>query len=123
MAGGDAREPAIREASPGMSRRFDRVLLVRHVAICAGAGVAYMLRAEEIGYTALWIVAVGSVLNAAAFGFRTQPALARICELASPVIGIGSWAALVAVTGGVSSPFMAGLWLEIVLSAMAVRRL
>ena len=121
MARDGTHEPATDAANPARSKRFDRVLLVRHVAICAGAGVAYMLRAEEIGYTALWIVAVGSILNAAAFGFRTQPAFARICELASPVIGIGSWAALVAVTGGVSSPFMAGLWLEIVLSAMAMR--
>ncbi len=104
-----------------MSKRFDRVLLVRHFAICAGAGVAYLLRAEEIGYTALWIVGIGSLLNAAAFGFQARPGLARVCELASPVIGVGSWAALVAVTGGVVSPFMAGLWLEIVLSAMTMR--
>ena len=104
-----------------MNERFDRVLLVRHFAICAGAGVAYLLRAEQIGYTALWIVGIGSLLNAAAFGFRTRPNLARVCALASPVIGVGSWGALVGVTGGVTSPFMAGLWLEIVLSAMAMR--
>ena len=110
-----------REKDGPMSKRFDRVLLLRHFAICSGAGVAYLLRAEQIGYTALWIVGIGSLLNAAAFGFRTRPSLARVCELASPVIGVGSWAALVAVTGGVASPFKAGLWLEIVLSAMAMR--
>jgi signal transduction histidine kinase len=104
-----------------MNERFDRVLLVRHFAICAGAGVAYLLRAEQIGNTALWIVGIGSLLNAAAFAFRTRPNLAKVCELASPVIGVGSWGALVGVTGGVASPFMAGLWLEIALSAMAMR--
>jgi signal transduction histidine kinase len=99
--------------------RFDRVLLIRHLAICVGAVLAYVLRSElRIGYTALWIVGVGAWLNVGAYAFRTRESLARICLIASPIIGIGSWAALCAVTAGYSSPFVAGLWLEIVLSAM-----
>jgi signal transduction histidine kinase len=99
--------------------RFDRVLWIRHLAICAGAVLAYLLRSElRIGYTALWIVGIGAWLNAVAYAFRTREALARFCLVASPVIGVGSWAALCAVTGGYNSPFVAGLWLEIVLSAL-----
>lgn len=101
--------------------RVDRVLIIRHLAIVAGAATAYVLRPElYIGYTALWIVGVGAWLNVGAYIFRTRPSLTRLCLVASPVIGLGSWGALGAATGGVSSPFVAGLWLEVVLSAMAL---
>lgn len=104
-----------------MERAFDRVLLIRHLALCVGAATAYLLRSElQVGYTVLWIVGVSAVLNFSAYLFGTRPALARAWEVASPVIGIGGWAALISVTNGVSSPFIAGLWLEIVLSAMAM---
>jgi signal transduction histidine kinase len=97
--------------------RFDRVLLIRHLAICAGAVVAFLLRSELL-VAALWIVGIGAWLNVGAYLFRTRERLARLCLVASPIIGIGSWAALCAVTGGYNSPFVAGLWLEIVLSAL-----
>ncbi len=104
--------------------RIDRVLIIRHLAIVAGAATAYVLRPElYIGYTALWIVGVGAWLNVGAYVFRTRPSLTRFCLVASPIIGLGSWGALSAVTGGVSSPFVAGLWLEVVLSAMALAQM
>lgn len=104
-----------------MGHTFDRVLLARHFALCAGALAAYVLRSElRIGYTALLIVGVSAALNFAAYAFRTREDTARICFIASPIIGISGWAALIAVTGGITSPFIAGLWLEIVLSAMAM---
>ncbi len=99
--------------------RFDRVLLIRHLAIVAGAVVAYLLRSElQIGYTALAIVGVGAWLNVGAYVFRTRESLARLCLVASPVIGVCSWAALAAVTNGVFSPFTLGLFLEVVLAPM-----
>lgn len=98
-------------------------MAIRHTAICAAAIAAYVLRSElEIGVTALAIVGLGAVLNFLAYAFRLRPELARACTVASPIIGVGSWAALIAVTNGVASPFVAGLWLEVVLSAMALRR-
>ena len=101
--------------------RFDRVLLIRHFAICVGAVTAYVLRQElALGYTALWIVGISSWLNFGAYFFRTRDSLTRLCLIASPIIGVGSWGALSAATNGVSSPFVAGLWLEVVLSAMAL---
>lgn len=101
--------------------RFDRVLLIRHLAICIGAVTAYVLRQElSIGYTALWIVGISSWLNFGAYFFRTRESLTRLCLIASPIIGVGSWAALSSVTNGVASPFVAGLWLEVILSAMAL---
>jgi signal transduction histidine kinase len=105
-----------------MDRAFDRVLLARHFALSAGAIAAYVFRAElRIGYVALWIVGISATLNFLAYTFRTRPGMARLSYFASPVIGVGGWSSLVFVTSGVSSPFMAGLWLEIVLSAMALQ--
>jgi signal transduction histidine kinase len=91
------------------------------MAICAGAVVAYAMRSElRIGYTALWIVAISAMLNFAAFVVRDHPPLARLSRIASPVIGVGSWSALIWVTNGLISPFIPGLWLEIMLSAMTL---
>lgn len=105
-----------------MDRAFDRVLLARHFALSAGAVAAYVFRAElDIRYVALWIVGASATLNFLAYTFRTRPGMARVCHVASPVIGVGGWSSLVLVTSGVSSPFMAGLWLEIILSAMALQ--
>ncbi|MBW2384271.1 MAG: HAMP domain-containing histidine kinase [Deltaproteobacteria bacterium] len=105
-----------------MDRVFDRVLLARHIALSTGAIAAYLFRTElRIGYMALWIVGISATLNFLAYVFRTRPGLAKFCMFASPVIGVTGWTALVAVTNGVASPFVAGLWLEIVLSAMALQ--
>ena len=104
-----------------MERAFDRVLLARHFALSVGAIAAYLFRAElAIGYVALWVVGISASLNFLAYTFGARPSMARICMGASPVIGVGGWTALVAVTGGISSPFIPGLWLEIVLSAMSL---
>ena len=105
-----------------MNRAFDRVLLARHFALSAGAVAAYVFREElRIGYVALWVVGISATLNFLASMARSRPSLARACEFASPVIGLGGWTSLVYVTDGVSSPFIAGLWLEIVLSAMTLQ--
>jgi signal transduction histidine kinase len=104
-----------------MERAFDRVLLARHFALSLGAIAAYLFRAElAIGYVALWIVGISATLNFLAYAFSARPSMVRICMGASPVIGVGGWTALISVTGGVVSPFIAGLWLEIVLSAMSL---
>jgi signal transduction histidine kinase len=105
-----------------MDRVFDRVLFARHFALSLGAVAAYVFRTElRIGYVALWIVGISASLNFAAYLFRSRPGLTRICTVASPIIGVGGWTALIGVTNGVASPFISGLWLEIILSAMALQ--
>ncbi len=105
-----------------MGRAFDRVLLARHFALCVGAGAAYLFRTElAVGYMVLWIVGISASLNFMAYAFSTRPGMARLSEEASPMIGIGGWGSLVLVTNGTSSPFIAGLWLEIVFSAMSLK--
>jgi signal transduction histidine kinase len=105
-----------------MNRTIDRVLLARHVALSAGAVAAYLFQFElQTGYLALWIVGVSATLNFLAYLFQARPSMASFSRQASPIIGLGSWTALAAVTNGAYSPFIAGLWLEIVLSAVALR--
>ncbi len=105
-----------------MGKAFDRVLLARHFALSVGAGAAYLFRTElSVGYMVLWIVGISASLNFLAYAFSSRAGMARICEEASPIIGIGGWGSLVLVTNGVASPFIAGLWLEIVLSAMSLQ--
>jgi signal transduction histidine kinase len=79
--------------------------------------MAYLLRSElEIGYVVLAVVGGSAILNFALYAL--QPRLARAVVFASPAIGLASWTALIAATKGVASPFIAGLWLEIILSSM-----
>jgi signal transduction histidine kinase len=104
-----------------VNQAFDRVLLARHFALSLGAVAAYVFRSElRIGYVALWIVGVSATLNFLAYAFRTRPGMSLLCTVASPMIGIGGWSALIGVTAGVHSPFIAGLWIEVGLSAMAL---
>jgi signal transduction histidine kinase len=119
-------EPAAATAEPeGVAARavrgpnFDRVLFVRHLAIFVGAVVAYYQHARHgIGWAAFGIVTASAALNFACSFLHRRPRFAPLAEVASSVIGVGCWTALAAVTGGVPSPFIAGLWLEIVLAAM-----
>jgi len=103
-----------------MDRSFDLVLLLRFLAICAAAVMAYVLRLElRIGYVALAIVAAAAILNFAVY-WLSPDRFSRFRRRASPIVGICCWAALMAVTGGIGSPFIAGLSMEIVLSTLAV---
>jgi signal transduction histidine kinase len=119
-----AAEPGIANAaSPAPAqddeRRFDLVLFLRHLAITVGAIVAYLLQSElDLGWAAFAIVTSSAALNFGCSFLHRRPGFEAPSEIASSVIGVGCWTALVFVTGGVTSPFIAGLWLEIILAAM-----
>jgi signal transduction histidine kinase len=121
-AEGKGKESARRVATPRARARrpnFDRVLFLRHIAIFFGAVIAYYQHARHgIGWAAFGIVTASAALNFASSFLHRRPQWAGVAEVASSVIGVGCWTALAAVTGGVPSPFIAGLWLEIVLAAM-----
>ena len=102
-----------------MDPTFSRVLLFRHLAICASALMAYALRSElQVGYAVLAIVGGSAALNFALYLLQGLRGAVTPIRLASSAIGVGSWASLIAVTKGVGSPFIAGLWLELILSSM-----
>ena len=98
---------------------FDRALIIRHLSLCASTLLAYALREElRVGNSVLWILAVVALVNFQAALFWDRPVIGVIVRLLSPTFGLAGWIALMLLTGGVTSPFTAGLWLEITLSAM-----
>jgi signal transduction histidine kinase len=102
-----------------MSSTFGRVLLFRHLAICTSALLAYILRREiEVGYAVLAVVAGSAIVNFGLYLMRLSPRSEPVAVRASPVVGVGAWTALIAVTNGVGSPFVAGLSLEVMLAGM-----
>jgi len=107
-----------------MTSTFARVLLFRHLAICASALMAYLLRQElRVGFAVLAVVGVSAVLNFALYVMRVSERAEPLAMRASPLIGVGAWTALIGVTNGVASPFVAGLWLEVMLAGMLFRPL
>jgi signal transduction histidine kinase len=114
------------EVARATSERRNAVLsahpsLIRHAAIVVASLVAYALR-TELPTNASVVVVLGAtaLLNAAAaLACDRFPILQRAWWW-SPVLGLLGWATLSFYTGGVSSPFMAGFWLEIALSPMLV---
>lgn len=91
--------------------------VVRHLAILVAALTAYLFRFElEAGNEVLWVLGVAALLNLATFFLRGR--MGSLLTRLSPWLGIISWTLLTHFTGGISSPFIAGLALEIVLSAL-----
>ena len=102
-----------------MRSTFARVLLFRHLAICVSALLAYVLRREiEVGYAVLAVVVGSAVVNFGLYLMRLSPRTEPLAVRASPVVGVGAWTALIAVTNGVGSPFVAGLSLEVMLAGI-----
>jgi signal transduction histidine kinase len=98
---------------------FDRVLFLRHVAIFAGAvGAYFQQKSYGTGWAVFAIVSASAALNFACSFLYRRPRLELVAGVASSVIGVACWTGLAALTGGVASPFVAGLWLEIFLAAM-----
>jgi signal transduction histidine kinase len=98
----------------------DHVSGIRHVALCLAALTAYLLRHElHVGNSVLWIIGVAGALNVQAFLLAGRPKLRNAARSLSFACGISGWTLLVYLTGGVSSPFVAGLWIEIFLSAIS----
>lgn len=102
-----------------MNSTFGRVLLFRHLAICTSALLAYLLRREiDVGYTVLAVVVGSAVANFLLYLMRMSATARPLAVRSSPVVGLGAWTALIAVTNGVASAFAAGLSLEVMLAGM-----
>ncbi len=105
--------------SPPKARRFDRASLIRHLALCAAVLVAWAWREQlRVGNSVLWIFALAALINLQVTLFSDWVRLGVVARRLSPVMGLGGWVTLMFLSGGVQSPFIAGLSLEIILSAM-----
>jgi len=98
--------------------RLESASFARHVAICLAAAAAWLLRDRvSAGNDALWIIGITGTVNALMILVADQAGWLGSSRVLSPLSGLAGWTALVYLSGGVSSPFIAGFWLEIVLSA------
>lgn len=102
-----------------MLARTEGVPVIRHIAITLAALAAWALRSElRVSNRVLWLLAAAASVNLLGYLVVRRPFVGRAFQGASPFLGLAGWAALLGMTGGVRSPFVAGLWLEIILSAM-----
>lgn len=100
---------------------FRQAALIRHAGVCVAALIAYLLRGElGVSSAVLWVLGLAAVLNLLTYLGSRHGRLASILRVLSPFFGIAGWTALVYLTQGVRSPFIAGFGLEIVLSAMSL---
>ena len=102
-----------------LTSRLDCAHLVRHFALCLGAAVAFVYPGPlRVGNAFLGLIALAAVLNFLIAFLSDRAGFLKAARVLSTGSGIIGWAALAWVTGGASSPFVAGFWLEIVLSAL-----
>lgn len=98
---------------------LDCAHLVRHLALCLGAGVAFVYPGPlRVGNAFLGLVALAAVANFLIAFLSERAGFMKAARALSAGSGVFGWTALAWVTGGSSSPFVAGFWLEIVLSAL-----
>ena len=98
---------------------LDCAHLIRHFSLCLGAGVALVHPGPlRVGNAFLGLVALAAVLNFLIAFLSERAGFTKVAHALSAGSGVFGWAALAWVTGGSSSPFVAGFWLEIVLSAL-----
>ena len=103
---------------PQARSRFERASFVRHLAIGLAAVVAYVLRAHvQTRNETLWIIGSIAVVNVLLTLVPDRPRWTRVSLVLSPIAGLAGWSVLVYATGGASSVFVSGFWLEILLSA------
>jgi len=100
---------------------FGRVPFIRHLALCAAALVAYLAREElRVGNSVLWVFGFAALLNFQTGMLSRRTGSTSIARFLSALFGLGGWIVLMFLTGGVASPFIAGLSLEVILAAMTL---
>jgi signal transduction histidine kinase len=90
------------------------------LAISTAAVAACAMRHElRVDSTVLWVLGLAALVNMGAPLLSDSP-WAPVARTVSPVLGMTSWALLSFLTGGTTSPLVAGFWLEIVFSAIVL---
>jgi signal transduction histidine kinase len=79
-----------------------------------------MRRSWAIGPSVLYVLGGAGVANATLARWTDRVAESTVARMVSPAVAIAAWATLVALTGGATSPLVAGFWLEIALAPLAL---
>lgn len=112
---GRADRKRVHRSAPALARAS----LLRHAAICGATLAAWAMHRElHVTSDLLWVLGFAAVVNAAAARLPDRGRWIGLGRFISPAIGLATWAALIFLTGGVASPMVAGLWLEIVFAAI-----
>jgi signal transduction histidine kinase len=102
-----------------LGARIDCANLIRHFALCVAAGAALLYPGPlRVRNAFLGVVAGAACLNFLIAFVTDRAGHLRTARVLSAGSGILGWAALAWATGGRLSPFVAGFWLEIALSAV-----
>lgn len=97
---------------------LERAGTVRHGALLLATIAAYCLRQNiALSRQVLWVFGLAALLNLGGACLANFTRAERLARWSSAVIGIGGWSTLIGLTGGVDSPFVAGLWLEVLVAA------
>jgi signal transduction histidine kinase len=101
--------------------RLDRAILIRHVALCLATAATFLWPfSVRTTNRLVWIVALVISVNFVVDLMWHAKKASRAAPILSTFLGILGWLALGASTGGAESPFIAGFWLEILLSALTL---
>jgi len=96
--------------------------VLRHAAIVAATLVAWLLRDPlQVGMAVVAILGAAIALNLGLEWFSQHRRIGPLVSGLSPFLAMISWSSLLCLTGGAASPFVAGLWLEVVLTALTGR--
>src|SRR5215813_9659434 len=99
----------------------DRSALIRHIAIGVSALGVYFFRSQlRTGSEVLWLLAVSVLVNVGMAFLQERPRASQVAQGLSSLFGLIGWTLLSGMTGGVRSPFVMGLSLEILLSGFTI---
>jgi signal transduction histidine kinase len=100
---------------------LERASWLRHLSIVVAVGLAWSMRRQFAAPThVLGVIGLFAALNLATVFFTATSRWQNVVWWLSAIIAITCWTSLAALTGGSSSPFIGGLWLEVVFTGMVL---
>ncbi len=104
-----------------MNKTAERALLARPLALCLGALAVVWLNPDLRQDTMfLWLAVIFGGPNFLLWVARDFRPIARLAQIASPVIGLLGWGTLATFTQGLKSPILAAFFFEVVLAAISM---
>ncbi len=104
-----------------MNKTAERALLARPLALCLGAlAVVWLNPNLRQGTLFLWLAVAFGGPNFLLWVARDFRPIARIAQIASPVIGLLGWGTLATFTLGLKSPILAAFFFEVGLAAISM---
>ena len=118
----DRKGKPVESQPPSRTRRARWQFVLRHAGIVVATLMAWLLREPlQVGTAVIAILGVAIALNLGLEWFSEHRRFGPFVSLLSPFVGMIAWSSLLCLTGGAGSPFVAGLWLEVILTTLSGR--